>query len=62
MKYDDRMPVVTFRIEKKTKDLLQEVAGDFDIKLNSLCRKIMESYLRQRDMFELVFKKPTSED
>ena len=55
MTYDERMPVVAFRIKKETKDLMQDIADDTDIKLQVLCRKVMESYLRQRDMFQLVY-------
>ena len=57
MNYDERMPVVAFRIKKETKELLQEIADDNEIKLQMLCRKIAEAYLRQKDMFELTYKK-----
>jgi len=57
MNYDERMPVVAFRIKKETKDLLQEIADSSDVKLQVLCRKIVEAYLRQKDMFELTYKK-----
>jgi len=58
MNYDERMPVVAFRVKKETKELLQQIADDSDgIKLQVLCRKIVEAYLRQKDMFELAYKK-----
>ena len=57
MNYDERMPVVAFRIKKETKELLQDIADGSDMKLQMLCRKIVESYLRQKDMFEINYKK-----
>jgi len=56
MNYDERMPVVAFRINKGTKELLQDLADEQNIKLQVLCRKVVEAYLRQHDMFELVYK------
>ena len=57
MNYDERMPVVAFRVKKETKELMQNIADDMDINLQVLCRKVMEAYLRQQDMFELAYKK-----
>ena len=57
MNYDERMPVVAFRVRKETKELLQELANNSDMKLQMLCRKITEAYLRQQDLFEIVYKK-----
>jgi len=57
MNYDERMPVVAFRVKKETKELIQDIANGMDINLQVLCRKVMEAYLRQKDMFELTYKK-----
>ena len=57
MKYDERMPVVAFRIKRSSKDLLDTICDDLDLNINTFCRKVIEAYLRQKDMFEIVYKK-----
>ena len=57
MSYHDENPVIPFRIKKETKRLIKQIADENGLSVNVLCRKIIEAYLRQKDMFEIVYKK-----
>ena len=61
MGYHEDWPVIGIRAKKETKDLLIKIAEKEGVALMVLCRKILENYLRQKDMFELVFKKESDE-
>ena len=60
MGYREDWPVIGIRVKKETKKVLKDLAEKEKIALMVLCRKILENYLRQEDMFEIVFKEKSN--
>ena len=62
MSYNERMPVIGIRIKKDVKELLVDLAKERELPLQVFCRKILENYLRQKDMFQIIFKKEPEDE
>ena len=52
MSYDESMPVIPFRIEKKYKQALKDLAAENGITTNVLVRKIIENFFIANNIIE----------
>jgi len=59
--YKDDNPVLSIRVPKFKKKLLQDVADDMGISLTRLCAGILVNYTKQSELFEIVYKGDKSE-
>jgi hypothetical protein len=57
-KYTEENPVLSFRIKRDRKELLEDIAKDMKINPQKLCQGIIDNFISQHDLFDLVIKKP----
>jgi len=55
MSYRDNYPVLSLRLPKSHKNRLQEIADSHGVKLMKLCAGVLSTYLKQSDLFEIVY-------
>jgi len=57
-KYTEEFPVMSFRLHREKKQLLKEIAGDLKISDQKLCQGIIDNFITQYDLFDIVIKNP----
>jgi len=56
MSYSEENPVLSIRVPLKHKKRLGEIAENHGVKLMKLCAGVLATYLKQSDLFEIVYK------
>lgn len=56
--YTEENPVMSFRLKGDRKQLLSDIAKDLKITPQKLCQGIIDNFIAQYDLFEIVIKKP----
>ena len=55
MSYSEDNPVLSIRIPLEHKKRLREIAENHGVKLMKLCAGVLATYLKQNDLFEIVY-------